>query len=141
MAITTKTSDEIPEVRAFEEAKEELEQFKAVHENVFEVYAQYVEIYNTRRQAAEKAVRGQEVSCGDFDLYQQVRKTSGENVLNALGREMFIKIGGTVLNKSDAKISAAQLKTALGRGDITQELYDEVVTIEQRYHAPKEISQ
>lgn len=134
--ITTKTPDEIPEVQAYEDAKAMYESFKAMNLPVVEKLREFLEHMNQTREAAEKAVRSAGVSCGEFDLYQQVDKVDGDNVLNAVGREKFIAIGGTVKQKNEAKIGVKQLKTALARGEITRELYDEVVKVENRYHVP-----
>ena len=134
--ISVKDITEIPEVVAFEEAKNLLESFKSVNAQLVEQFYQFVEHYNQTREAAEKAVRAEGVACGDFVLYQQVTKTEGEMVLNAVGRELFIDMGGIVKEKKDASIGVKQLQTAVARGLITQELFDEVTKVENRYHVP-----
>lgn len=134
--ISTKDPSEIPEVAAFEEAKNLLKSFKAQNQPVIDKLAEFVEHYNQTREAADKAVRAAGVRCGDFDLYQQVLKTDGEKVLNAVGRELFIQMGGNVKQKSEAKIGVKQLQTALARGIISQDLFDEVTKTENRYHSP-----
>lgn len=129
---------DIPEVAQYEHMKEVLNNFKNDPNNarVIGTYADIVESYNSAREAAEKAVRTARVKCGDFNLYQQVEKTDGEKVLNAVGREAFIRMGGSLKVKYEPKISVRQLKVALAKQEISQELYDEVVRVEDRYHVP-----
>lgn len=136
--VLTRDPQDIPEVSAYEQAKQMYEAFKAQNPQLIENLRQFLEHLNQTREAAEKAVRAAGVSCGDFNLYQQVEKVDGEKVLNAKGRERFIAMGGSIKVSHDAKIGLKQLKTALARGDIDRELYDECVKIENRYHTPRE---
>jgi hypothetical protein len=112
------------------------EQFKQLNPQFFEQLGQYLEHLNQTREAAEKAVRAAGVKCSDFDLYQQVERVDGDKVLNAVGREKFIAGGGSIKTKNEAKMGIRQLKTMLARGEIDQELYEEVVKVENRYHVP-----
>jgi hypothetical protein len=128
--------EEVPEVAAYEGAKAMYESFKAAHLPVVEKLQEFLEYVNQTKEAAEKAVRAAGISCGDFDLYQQVDKVDGDTVLNAVGRDVFIGMGGTIKVKSEAKIGVKQLKTALAQKTITQDLYDEVIKVENRYHMP-----
>lgn len=136
--ISTKNIADIPEVVSYEQAKQMLNNFKAANPKFCETLAQLAEQYNQCREAAEKAVKALNVSCGDFDLYQKADKVDGDKVLDALGRDLFVEIGGTIKAKNEAKITAKQLQLALARNAIEQELYDEVVTEEPRYHKPLE---
>ena len=138
--ITTEDPRNLPEVLDYEQAKAILAQFKLMNAPFMEQLEALVEQYNQRREAAEKAVRARGVSCGDFDLYQAYEKPDGQALLNALGREAFIGIGGTIITSHDAKIEAKQVQVALARGIIDQPLYDEVTSIVVRYHLPREIS-
>lgn len=121
---------------AYEQAKLMLEAFKQANPQFFERLYEFLEDYNQKREAAEKAVRAAGVKCGDFDLYQQLEKVDGEKVLNAVGREKFIAMGGSFKFISGAKLNIKQLQAALARGEIDQALYDECVKVENRYHVP-----
>ena len=137
--IPAKSIEEVPEVMAFEQAKTMLEAFKAQNPTLMNQLQQLVEHYNQTREAADKAVRGLGVGCGDFDLYQHAEKADAEKLLNALGRDQFISVGGSITTRKTAKISAKSVHTAAARGLITQDLQEEVVTKEGRYHTPSEI--
>jgi len=136
--ISTSDIQAIPEMVAYEQAKQMLYNFKAANPQFFEMLSQLTEQYNQTREAADKAVRALGVSCGDFDLYQKVDKVDGDKLLNALGRDLFIEIGGSIKGKSEAKIGHKQLQTAVARGVVDQELYNDVVKEEPRYHTPPE---
>jgi HPt (histidine-containing phosphotransfer) domain-containing protein len=134
--ISIKDPQEIPEVMAYLEAKQLYENFKQMNPQFIENLRQFLEHLNQTREAADKAVRAAGVSCSEFDLYQQVEKVDGDKVLSAKGREKFIAMGGSIKTKHEAKIGIKQLKTALARGEVDQELYEECVKTENRYHTP-----
>jgi hypothetical protein len=124
-------------VAEYEDAKAMLEAFKQQNGPLIEQLRQFLEHYNQTREAAEKAVRAAGISCGDFDLYQQVNKVDGEKALSSAGREKFIRIGGSVKTTVSAKIGIKQWDTALARGEIDTETYEECKKLENRYHTPE----
>lgn len=140
-ATSTDTQQEVAAaqqaVAEYEQAKAMLEQFKAQNAPLIEQLRQFLEHYNQTREKAEKAVRAAGVTCGDFDLYQQVNKVDGEKALSATGREKFIRVGGSVKTTVSAKIGIKQWDTALARGEIDAETYEECKKLENRYHVPE----
>lgn len=127
----------VPEVAAFEQAKQQLQSFKAANSQFFDVLDRLVEEYNTRLEAAEKAVRAQQASCGDFDFYQKATKIDGKALHDAVGREVFISIGGTIKMEAAYKVDGKRLQLALAQQRVTKELVEEVTKEEPRYHTPK----
>lgn len=128
----------IPEVDEYYFAKRKLEMFKAQHQALFTEYAAYVEEYNQKRQAAEKVVRAKNISCGDFDLYQEVTKIDAKALHDAVGREVFISVGGALKFGYDYKVDPKRLQLAVAQGRISQDLVNEITKKEPRYHMPLE---
>lgn len=130
----------VPEVVAFEAAKRKLQEFKEANSELFDVLNDLVDRYNTTLEAASKATRGQAVSCGDFELYQTATKINGKALHDAVGRERFLALGGTIKTEFTYKVDKACLQTAMSKQQVAQDIYDKVVGEEPRYHAPKPIS-
>ena len=135
--ISTEHPSNVPEVVNFINAKAFLAQFIQTNSQLIEQLRQLTEQYNQTREAAEKAVRARGVACGEFDLYQQRFSVDGEKLLNAVGREAFIAMGGSIKKKSDASIGYKQAQMALARNQIDHALYDEIVKITDVYHVPQ----
>lgn len=134
--IITKQPHEIPEVAEFEQVKTRLRAIKQANAQFFNEFEQLISEYNQKLEAAEKAVRAQQVRCGDFDLYQTVLKVDGEKLFTAIGREEFLSIGGTITMETSYKITAKRLEIAKAQQKVDTTLCDEVVTEEMRYHRP-----
>ena len=132
--------NEIPEVQAFENAKQALEQFKAANAGVLEAFAWYAREYNDKLEAADKAVRARGASCGDFDYYQKATKIDAAALYTALGREEFVAAGGTVKMVAEYKIDAKRLEQAVATKKIDPALAAEVTRVEARYKTPKPVS-
>ena len=127
---------EIPEVLDFMNAKEELDAFKLRHEQVFEELTQLSETYNQTLQAADKKVRGLDISCGPFDRYQVAIKYDSEKLYNAIGRTEFMKIGGVVKTVAEYVIDKKSIEAAIARNQLPQEVVDVVRKVEPRYKKP-----
>ena len=127
---------QIPEVLAYEQAKAAYTNFKVQHPQLFQQLDYLVEQLNTTMEAAEKAVRAQQATCGDFDLYQKVTKIDGKALHDAIGRETFIAIGGTVKMMADYKVDGKRLQLAVAQNRVAKDIVEEVTKEEQRYHKP-----
>lgn len=130
----------IPEVAAYEEAKQMLDAFRAVNEQVFSTYADLVDDLNQKREAADKVVRAQEASCGDWDLYQYQTKYDAKALFEALGRDGFLAVGGKLKKVTEYDVDKAKVKMAISSKQIPEEVAEAVVTVSPRYHAPKPVS-
>ena len=130
--------ESIPEVKAYEDAKEMVQVFTDQHANVFSTYHQLMDTLKQKRDAADKIVRAKEVSCGDWDLYQFQVKVDAEAMFNALGMESFLRFGGTTSVKTVYDADKAKVEAAIARGDISEELAGTILTKSPRYHSPKD---
>lgn len=128
---------QIPEVIAFHNAKAQLEWFKQQNPQLFSTLDVLIDNYNTTLEAAEKAVRGANASCGDFDMYQRITKVDGKALHDAVGREAFISIGGTIKKETTYKVDNKRLQLAVAQNKVPKEVVDEVTKEEPRYHMPK----
>jgi len=129
----------VPEVLEYEQTKAALHQFLEQNQPVFDSYQQLVEMYNTALEAANKSVRALGVSCGDFDLYQRNDKVDEEALHNAVSREDFLSMGGSVIMTRKVKVDKKRFMTRHAQGEVAQELYDAVVSYEDKYHAPNKL--
>jgi hypothetical protein len=129
----------VPEVVEFENAKAELQGFKEMHADVFAEYAEYVERYNTTLEAAERACREKEASCGDFDLYQYTTKYDAEALYNAVGRDEFMKLGGKIDTVAKYSVEKARIEAAIAQGLVTPAVAAVVRKEVPSYHVPDKV--
>lgn len=129
--------ESIPEVIAYTEAKEMLEAFIGHNARVFSTYFSLLDSLSQKREAADKLVRGKEVSCSDWELYQYHTKVNAEAMFNALGMEQFLRFGGTTTTKTIYDADKARVEAAIAKGEISQELGKIIIEKSPRYHAPK----
>lgn len=134
--IPTKSPAEIPEVQAFEEVKAILLAFREANPQFFQHYDALIEDYNQKREAADKAVRAADVSCGSWDQFQRYTSYDWEKLYEAVGRERFIEAGGKIINKKVFKGDAKRLEMAIAQGVVPKEVADECTDIESKYHSP-----
>lgn len=130
----------IPEVAAYEEARDMLAAYREAHAQLFTSYDQLVDSLNQKLSAADKAVRGRGVSCSDWDLYQYQSKIDAEALYSAVGMDAFLQMGGKTTTKTIYGADKAKVEAAAARGELTEELVKEVIVVSPRYHAPKSIS-
>jgi hypothetical protein len=137
MGSNTKQPEEVPEVAAYEEAAQVLEAFKQNNEQVFATYSALVDDVNQKREAADKVVRAQQISCGDWDLYQWQTKYDAKALFEALGRDGFMAVGGKMKKVTEFDLDKAKFKMAVSGGEVPEEVADAVISVSPRYHAPK----
>ena len=131
---------DIPEVEAFVDAEDMLREFEQTHANIIATRSTLVENRNQKREAADKAVRAKEVSCGPWDIYQTQTKFNAEALYNAMGKDGFMKVGGRLQTKTAYDVDKAKVAAAIARGEIPTDVAEVVVTVSPRYHSPKEIT-
>ena len=128
---------EIPEVVEYVNAQDTIEEFEAAHKKTFEKYRELIEIRNTLLEAAEKIVRGKKVSCGPFNLKQIRVAYNAEDLYQAIGRDMFLSIGGTVETINSYNVDEKKLQAAVASKKISNAVLEEVRKDTPVYNAPK----
>jgi hypothetical protein len=133
------SSTAIPEVQDFEEAKRILEEYRARYRGVFDEFETLAQQYNTKLEAADKAVRARRVSCGDWELYQQKVTFNADALYDAVGVDKFMEVGGILRTVVTRDLDKAKLKAALSSGAISKEVADAITTTTPTYHSPPKI--
>lgn len=129
----------IPEVLEYNEAKEMLQAFCEANAQIFRTYDTLAENLNQKREVADKAVRGKEVSCGDWELYQYATKYNAIALYEALGREQFLKVGGKLEKITNYDVDKVKIQSAIASKAISKEIADQVVIKNPMYHAPSPV--
>ena len=99
-----------------------------------------MESYNNTLEAAEKAVRSKEVSCGDFILKSFTSRYNPDALYAWAGsREKFLEIGGTLNTIVDRGCDKARVELAIQSGRIPKEVADEVLKRTASYSKPDKV--
>lgn len=132
-------ADQIPEVQEYLDIKQQLDALKAEHPDVFMLYTDLVDRYNTALEAAENAVRGQGVSCGPFENFSVSHKYDAQKMLDELGEELFLACGGAVGTKPSYTVDVATVEAAIASGKIPPATLDNFRAVSRSYKTPKKI--
>lgn len=132
--------NELPEVVTYIDAKAQLDEFRAEYADVFEKYDVLVQGHNDALQNADKVVRAHGVSCGPFDLYQYATKYNAEAFYDAVGREKFLQMGGSIETIPKYTVDKKLFDANVAKHSIPKNVVDAVVVIEPRYKTPKPIT-
>ena len=130
----------IPEVAAFVEAKERVDRLKEAYPEVFEQLSILAEDYNSTLEAAFKAVKAKNVSCGPFDRYQEQKKYDASKLYDAVGRERFLELGGKTTTVTEFSVDRARLEASIAASMVPQDVVEEVLIISPRYKQPEKIT-
>ena len=130
---------EIPEVQAFEEAKQRLEAFRAANPEFFKYLSELAEDFNNTRESAEKATKFKQVSCGDFELYQWATTYNAELLYQALGHEKFLACGGEVKTVTNYGVNKERIQVSIDSGVIPENIADAAVKKAPRFHKPDKL--
>jgi hypothetical protein len=132
-------TQQIPEVAAFEDVKQRFEQFKADNPQFFEYLQAIAEEYNDKLQAADKAVRAQKVSCGDFLLKTSQTRYYPEDLYNAVGREEFLELGGKLSTRTVYEVDKKRLDAAITAGRVPEDLIPDVRKVTPVFKKPEQV--
>jgi hypothetical protein len=140
-AIVTKAPEEIPEVMEFLDAKAALEEFKADHVGVFTELGHLVERYNATLEQAAQVARAQEVKVGPFDAYQVKVTYDSTALYNAVGRDVFLLVGGAINTETTYSVDKGRLEAAIAspNSKITEEVVKTVRKETVVYHVPQKL--
>jgi hypothetical protein len=133
---------EIPVVLEFLDAQEALQEFKEQYADVFAHLEKLVDRYNTTLEQADKTCRQSEVKCGPFDAYQISVRYNAEALYDAVGRDTFLQVGGSINNKTVYDIDKGRLEAAIAAPN--SKIPDAVVSSVRKeslsYHTPAKLS-
>lgn len=130
---------EVPEVADFVEAQERIQRLKDAYPEVFEQLAQLKEDYNAKLEAADKAVRAKQISCGPFSLMSVQTKYNADKLYEELGRSTFLAVGGAEKTVTELSVDRARLEAAIAAGKVPQKTVDKVRDTSPRYKKPEKI--
>jgi len=128
---------EIPEVVNFENVKARYHKFKQDNAAYFQYLNQIQEEYNIALQAAEKAVKVNQVSCGDFHYYLKLDKIDDDMAYQIHGHEKFLALGGTIETVTIRKMDKTRYMSNVQAGVVTADERQLTVKTEPRYHKPE----
>lgn len=132
----TVSEETIPEVADFMESERRIERLKEAYPEVFEQLDMLKEDYNTKLQAAEKAVRAQGVSCGPFTVMSTATIYDADKLFEELGREDFLKFGGIEKTITKYELDRARFEAAYAKGAIPKAVFEGVKKITTRFRIP-----
>ncbi len=132
--------NKIPAVQELTDLKSELEQFKAEHIDVFTQYKDLVDRYNSALEVAEKEVRAQGVTCGDFENYSVSAKYNPEKMFEELGQELFLNNGGTMAKVTKYDVDPKKVEAAIASGAIPEECVDAFREVRRNYRKPEKLT-
>jgi hypothetical protein len=130
----------IPEVDALEQTKQRIKKFMEDNAQFFEWWKELAEEYNDRLQAAEKAVRARQVSCGDIELGSFQTKYDWDYMYERYGRDEFLERGGkleTVQVKSGDK---KRVDLQIESGKIAKEDAEHIRKQSPKFTVPKPLN-
>lgn len=126
-------------VKEFLQAKEDLAQFKELHEVVFKEFERLVEVYNTCLESAEKLARSEGLSMGPFKV-KNLRKTYNfEKLAELIGLDTFLSLGGTKQTKEVFALEPEALQAGIDCGLIKPEVVKEVCATISVFSVPSKI--
>lgn len=125
---------EIPEVAAFVAVQNRLSKLRQEYPGLFDEIDDLAEQYNTTLEAADKAVRAKEVSCGPFTVRQYVTKYDANELFNAVGKEKFLALGGSVQTVHQYDIDKKLFDAAAAQGKVSKTVFEAVKTTSPTYN-------
>ncbi len=131
---------EVREVSEFNDVKQRLNDFVDSNPEFFKYYSELTEEYNTKREAAEKATKSRQVSCGDFHLYQFQTKYDYGTLYQALGHESFLSVGGKIETVTKYDGDKTRIESSIASGVIPKQISDAVTNKSPRFHKPEKLS-
>lgn len=132
--------NEIPEVSALQEVQQRIQIVRDANAEFFQQYGELVEEYNEKLDAAIKAVRARQVSCGDIIKFQEAKKYDAEACYQYRGHQDFLSVGGKVRQIAQYDLDKRLYEAAHQAGQVSDEEYERVVSITPRYHKPEKMS-
>ncbi len=124
-------------------AKEELESFREMHRELFEVYASIVDRYNDAVEAVDKELRvkcadtGMGVSFSDFSFKHFTIKIDHERCFELVGKKQFETWRGKVFKREHHEMPKDSFLMLVDQGEVPTDVQDQVLTYTPNYSKPK----
>jgi hypothetical protein len=132
--------ESVPEVADFVEADDRYQEFKNKHRKIFEQLIALAEDRNAKLEAADKALRVREASCGPFQLLgKPTTKINADKLIEQVGKKNFFELGGTEQTVVTYKIDEATFERAVASGVVPDEVLEEVRTTTCRFSKPDKV--
>jgi hypothetical protein len=129
----------IPEVQQHLTAREKLESLRAAYPGVFEEFEEIVNEYNATLEAADKAVRAKQVTCGPFQIIN-FRTTYNADVLYAsVDREEFLRLGGAEQTIKQYSLDEKVFDSFVAQQKVPANVVAEVIKTAPSYKSHKKI--
>lgn len=138
--IASANVNEVFEVEVYLDTKKRIEDFKRRHAPIFEELALLIEEHNAALQQAEQHVRGREIKCGPFDLYQYQTRINAEKLHDAIGRNEFLKLGGVIGTQATYDIDKKALEAKIAQGLVPPSAVSAAVKVTPMYHVPEKLT-
>jgi len=119
--------DQVIEVMEFVEAQDELEQFIANNQDLYDELCRLAQERNTRLEAADKVVRAAGVSVGPFNKISESKKINAEKLYEEIGAEDFVKVGGYTETVTAYKVDRERFLSLVRASQVPQEIVEVVV--------------
>jgi len=139
LQITTVEPETIEEVVSYQQAIAGWEAFKSANPELFQLMEAHINDLEQKRQAADKAVRTADVSCGPIIQKTRNLKVNGDKLLSALGREEAIKCGAVISETRAVKVDMKRYEIAKAQGLVSDEIAEDVQEVGTTYSVPKEL--
>jgi hypothetical protein len=135
----TVSAEKVPEVEAFLEADKRIQNLKEQYPGVFEELEELVRNRNTLLEAADTVVRARGVTCGPFNLYQYRTTFNAQAFYDAVGREEFLRLGGSIQNIPQYDIDKKKFEAFVAQGEIEEVIVKNVVSHGPSYKKPEKL--
>lgn len=132
--------DEVPEVQEFLDVKQQMDELRIGHPEVFMVYTDLVDRYNALLEKADNTVRSLGVSCGPFENFSVSHAYDAAKMYDELGEETFLEVGGKVGQRAYYEVDPASVTAAIASGKVPEESVENFMTVKRSYRGPKKIT-
>jgi len=131
--------ESIPEVQRYLEAEDRINNLKSEYPGVFDELKELVDARNAALEEAEKVVRARKVSCGPFTILSESTKYDAQAFFDAVGRDDFLKLGGTIETIPTYTVDKKRVEAAITQGLIPVAVLPAFVSQGISYSVPKKI--
>lgn len=132
--------EEVPEVLALQEAIENLNNWKKTYQGAYDEFIELGIQYNTALEAADKVMRAREASSGPIEMLGYSASFNANALYDAVGREDFLKLGGSVQTIQQYDIDKKQFEGYVVQNKVPKAVVEKVVTYTPRFKVLKKVS-